>query len=251
MITAADLTIYLDQYLRTREIRDDSLNGLQVQGRTEINKIGFAVDACLASFLQAKAAGVDFLIVHHGLFWGRELPLTGSHFIRVKTLIESGTNLYCSHLPLDVHPEVGNNVQLAEALGLQVEYFFGEYKGTPIAVYSRSEGKWTADELLIKLRKILGDHVRVDKNGPEKFRNIGICTGAGAAFLPEARSIGIEAYVTGEPRHSFYHYALEENIHTFFGRHYDTETLGLKALARHLEETFELDTTFIDVPTAM
>ena len=249
MLESKDIVNYLNQYLRIQEIQDSSLNGLQVQGRGEIKKIGLAVDACMDVFKAAQDAGVDFLIVHHGLFWGEPQRIVHSHYHRVRTLIESGINLYCAHLPLDAHPEVGNNVQLAHLLDLDVEYYFGVYKGTPIAVYARARKKLTAAELLEKLQKTLGEHVRLDEFGPKKFRNIGICSGAGASFIPEAKELGIEAFITGEPRHSFYFFTKEEKMHAYYGRHYDTETLGLKALARHLEEMFKLPTQFFDSPS--
>lgn len=244
-----DIVNYLDHYLRTREIRDASLNGLQVQGKPEVSKIGFAVDACLESIRAAVDSQVDLLIVHHGLFWGREQAITGSHYERIRALIEAEINLYCSHLPLDAHPEVGNNAQLARALDLDVEYYFGDHMGTPIAVYARTRSKMSADVFLETVRRVLGPHVRLDAFGPETFRNVGICSGAGASLLPEARQLGIEAFITGEPRHSYYHFSKEEKIHVYYGRHYDTEIWGLKALDEHLQELFKLPTEFFDIPS--
>ncbi|RMD95033.1 MAG: Nif3-like dinuclear metal center hexameric protein [Calditrichaeota bacterium] len=249
MLATKDIVNYLDEYLRIREIKDDSLNGLQVQGRPEVEKLGFAVDASLDAFEAARAANVDLLIVHHGLFWGREQPITHSHYHRIRLLIESGLNLYCAHLPLDAHPEVGNNAQLASQLDLDVEYYFGQYKGTPIAVYARARKKLHAGELLEKLKTVVGEHVRLDEFGPQTFRNIGICSGAGASFIPEAKQLGMEAFITGEPRHSYYNYSKEEKMHIYYGRHYDTETLGLKALADHLQDLFKLPTQFFDLPS--
>lgn len=244
-----DIVNYLDQYLRINEIRDDSLNGLQVQGKPDVSKFGFAVDACLEAFTAAQQAGVDFLIVHHGLFWGREQALRGSHYERVRALIESGMNLYCAHLPLDAHPEVGNNARLAQLLNLDIEYYFGDVHGTPIAVHARSPKKITARELLRDLQSTLGEHVRLDAFGPAQFRKIGICSGAGAFLLQEAKQLGLEAFITGEPRQSAYHFSKEEKIHVYYARHYDTETVGLKALSDHLEKLFDLPTEFFDIPT--
>jgi len=244
-----DLTNYLDQYLRTQEIPDTSLNGLQVQGAKKVTKIGYAVDACLDSIKAAAAEKVNYLIVHHGLFWGHEQTITNSHHKRIEALIKNNINLYCSHLPLDIHPEVGNNAVLATKLSLAVEYYFGEFRGTPIAVHARSKSKLTAEKLGERLRKVLGDHVRVDAFGPKEFKTVGICTGAGASFFPEAKKIGISAFITGEPRHSFYHFSKEENMHACYGRHYDTETLGLHALADHLAEISGIPHTFFDFPS--
>ena len=244
-----DIVNYLDQYLRVREIRDASLNGLQVEGKTKIEKIGFGVDACLETLRAAAKAKVDLLIVHHGLFWGKVQPITGSHFTRIKTLIDAKMNLYCAHLPLDAHPEVGNNAQLAKALNLDIEYYFGDYSGTPIAVYGRAKNRLTAEDFHQQLKDVLGEHVRMDAFGPKHFRKIGICSGAGASLLPEARSLGIEAFLTGEPRHSFYYYTKEERMHAYYGRHYDTEVIGLKALSTHLTELFELPAEFFHAPS--
>jgi len=249
MLEARDVVNYLDQYLRIREIPDKSLNGLQVQGKKEVRKIGLAVDACMQVFKQAREAGVDMLIVHHGLFWGALQPLVRSLYDRVRFLIENDINLYCAHIPLDVHPEVGNNAQLAQKLDLEVEYYFGNYKGTPVAVYARAPKKMAPEELHTRLKGVLGEHVRMDAFGPATFRNIGICSGAGADFIPEARSLGIEAFITGEPRHGIYYYAQEEKMHVYYGRHYETEVLGVKALGQHLEETLKLSTQFFDAPS--
>ncbi|MCA9733477.1 Nif3-like dinuclear metal center hexameric protein [candidate division KSB1 bacterium] len=248
-ITTKDLTNYLDQYLRVKEIRESAINGLQVQGKEKINKIGFAVDACLESFAAAKEAGVDMLIVHHGLFWGREQALIGSHFYRIKALLKEEINLYAAHIPLDAHPEVGNNARLAALLELEIDMYFGDYGGTPVAVLGHSSDKLTAAQLHNKLKKAIGDHVRLDAFGPEIIRHVGICSGAGASLIPEAKSIGADAFITGEPRQGFYHFSQEEGMHIFYGRHYNTETIGLKALAEHLEELFEIETLFFDVPT--
>ena len=248
-IAASDLTNYLDQYLRVSEFNESAINGLQVQGKTDINKIGFAVDACRASFLAAKEAGIDMLIVHHGLFWGHEQAIVGSHFDRLRLLFETGINLYAAHLPLDAHPEVGNNARIARELGLEIDHYFGNYNGTPIAVLARSAQEIDAPTVKKNLQKIIGEHVRLDSFGPKKFQRIGICSGAGASLIPEAKSLGVQAFITGEPRQSFYHFAREEKMHILYGRHYDTETIGLQALAAHLAASFQLETEFFDIPT--
>ncbi|KAA3618626.1 MAG: Nif3-like dinuclear metal center hexameric protein [Calditrichaeota bacterium] len=248
-IAMPDVKNYLDQYLRVHEFNETAINGLQVQGKKNIAKIGFAVDACVASFLAANKANVDLLVVHHGLFWGQEQALVGSHYARIRTLIESEINLYAAHLPLDAHPEIGNNAQLALALGLEIDMYFGDFRGTPIAVLGRSEEKITAKQLETKLCAAIGSHVRLDAFGPKEFRHVGICSGAGASLIPEAKTIGAAAFITGEPRQGFYHFAKEEGMHVLYGRHYDTETIGLKALAGHMQEIFQVETEFFDIPT--
>jgi len=129
-----ELVAYLDEYLRVKTIQDDSQNGLQVDGPEEILKVAFAVDACQAAFDQAIAAGAQLLIVHHGLFWEKPIRLIGHLFKRVRTLITGGCALYAAHLPLDIHPEVGNNAELARLLGLQCAAPFGEYHGSDIGI---------------------------------------------------------------------------------------------------------------------
>lgn len=248
-IAANDLTNYLDQYLRISDFNESAINGLQVQGKEQVRKIGFAVDACMASFLAAMDANVDMLIVHHGLFWGHEQAITGSHFERIRVLIESGISLYAAHLPLDAHPEVGNNARLAQELGLEIDQYFGHYNGTPIAILGHSLKKIDAPTLKSNLQKIIGEHVRLDRFGPEDIHRIGICSGAGANLIPEAKSLGAEAFITGEPRQSYFHFAREEKIHVLYGRHYDTETIGLKTIAAHLAELFQLESQFFDIPT--
>ncbi len=249
VIETTDLTKYLDQYLRINEFAESAINGLQVQGRPQIRKIGFAVDACLASFQAAKKSGADMLIVHHGLFWGHEQALIGSHFHRLRLLMEAEINLYAAHLPLDAHPEIGNNARLAQELGLEIDRYFGDYNGTPIAVLGASPAKTDAATLKKKLQALIGNHVRLDSFGPDEFRHIGICSGAGANLIPQAKSIGAAAFITGEPRQGYYHFAREEGMHVFYGRHYDTETIGLKALAAHISASFQLETEFFDIPT--
>jgi putative NIF3 family GTP cyclohydrolase 1 type 2 len=129
-----ELIAYLDDYLRVKEIEDSSQNGLQVEGPEEVTKVAFAVDSCQVAFGQAVANGAQLLVVHHGLFWDKPLRLIGPIFQRVKTLIEGDCGLYAVHLPLDVHPEVGNNAELARLLGLKDTHAFGEYHGSKVGI---------------------------------------------------------------------------------------------------------------------
>jgi putative NIF3 family GTP cyclohydrolase 1 type 2 len=129
-----ELTAYLDETLRVKEIEDTSQNGLQVEGPVEVMKVAFAVDSCQAAFEGTVTAGAQLLIVHHGLFWDKPLRLVGPLFCRVKTLIEGGCGLYAAHLPLDLHPELGNNAELARLLELKDTRAFGEYHGDQIGI---------------------------------------------------------------------------------------------------------------------
>jgi dinuclear metal center YbgI/SA1388 family protein len=247
-----ELVAYLDNYLRVKTIQDDSQNGLQVEGPQEVARVAFAVDACQAAFEQAVAAGAQFLVVHHGLFWDKPARLVGPLFRRVRTLIEGGCGLYAVHLPLDVHPEVGNNAELARLLELKGPQPFGEYHGSTIGIGGTLEPAIPLSVLLERLEQATGQPaVRVLAHGPALAARVG-CVSGGAAFLmDQVAQAGFDTYVTGETSHSFFHLAAEYGLNAIFGGHYATETLGVKALARHLADRFGLATVFLDVPTGL
>jgi dinuclear metal center YbgI/SA1388 family protein len=243
---------YLDDYLRVGEIDDESLNGLQVEGPDEVERAAFAVDACLASFEQAVAEGVQLLVVHHGLFWSEPQRLVGPHFERVKTLIEGRCGLYAVHLPLDAHPEVGNNAQLARLLKLGDTRPFGTYHGLDIGVAGVLEPPLDLPGLIGRLIEALGTPpIRVLDDGPDEISTVGCVSGGAASMMAQAAEEGLSAYITGETSHTFFHQAAERGLNALFAGHYATETLGVQALARHLEDRFALDTVFLDIPTGM
>jgi dinuclear metal center YbgI/SA1388 family protein len=246
-----DLVAYLDELLDIRSIPDTSLNGLQVQGNHEVSTVGLAVDACEEIFRQAIEARVDFLIVHHGLFWGKAEPLVGGHLRRIKSLLENDMSLYAAHLPLDAHRELGNAAQLAQLLGLQVVCAFGDYQGVQVGVEAQPVGALSFQELANRVRERISPNARADAFGPESVRRVGIVTGSGASLLPEAVAHGLDTFITGEPRHSSFHYTREEHLNSIYAGHYCTETLGVKALGARLEQEFGLDTRFLDFPTGM
>jgi dinuclear metal center YbgI/SA1388 family protein len=247
-----ELITYLDEYLRVKEIEDDSQNGLQVEGAEEVTMVAFAVDGCQAAFEQAVATGAQLLIVHHGLFWDKPLRLTGPLFQRVKTLIEGNCGLYAVHLPLDIHPEVGNNAELARLLELKEARAFGEYHGNTVGIGGVLEPSIPLGALVERLTRATGaPPVRVLAHGPAQVSQVG-CVSGGAAFLmDQVAKAGFDTFITGETSHSFFHQAAEWGLNVVYGGHYATETLGVKALARHLEEKFGLATTFLDIPTGM
>lgn len=247
-----DLITYLDELLDTKGIKDASQNGLQAEGPEEVNKIAFAVDACLASFEEAIAGKAQLLIVHHGLFWGVSLPVTGTHYQRMKTLIQGNVGLYASHLPLDMHPEVGHNAQLAKGLGLKEISPFAEYHGQTIGFSGTLEQPMKLLELSEKLEGITEQPVlRRDSFGPDMVSRIGIVSGGAADEVKQAALEGLDTYITGEPSHSNAHLAKELNMNVIYGGHWATETLGLKALASHLNEKFSLETFQIELPTGL
>jgi dinuclear metal center YbgI/SA1388 family protein len=250
-MNAQTLVTHLDEFLRLGDFTDGSRNGLQVQGRNKIKKVGAAVDACLESIDQAAQRGVDFLIVHHGLLWERPEPITGAHYQRVKKLIEAGINLYTAHLPLDAHLRVGNNAIIIKKLGFELEGGFGKYHGVMIGARGRKAAPLSQTELLAAARKLFGKETRGDMFGPEKISTLVACSGAGAGLLPEVQAAGIDCFITGEPRHSFFHFCKEHRLNVIYGGHYATETFGVIALAEHIQENFGVPFEFINVPSGM
>ncbi len=247
------LVAWLDEYLDTRSFAaaDASLNGLQVEGASEVTKVAVAVDAALNTFQQAAAHGADMLIVHHGLFWGHPEPITGMHRARVKFLLDHDLNLYASHLPLDAHREVGNNWGLARALDMQELQPFGVYKGISIGVKGEFAEPKPLRALAEEIEAKLGEQVLVHAGGPDPVASLGIISGGATWDLVTAANEGLDAFLTGEPRHEVFYHAFERGINGMFGGHYMTETVGVNLLARELEERFGLTTEFILLPTGL
>ncbi len=253
----AELVKYLDEYLRVGEIDDVSDNGLQVQGATEsperggrgepIHKVALAVDACQASFEAAARAGAQMLIVHHGLFWGRVKRLVGPHYHRIKTLLDGGVSLYACHLPLDAHVEVGNNAQLARLLDLKDIVPFGDYHGTTIGTGGALE--LPLGDFVQRVTDQVGAPLRVYDFGPDTVRRVALISGGAVTMADQVAAAGYDTFVTGETTHNLYHDIREYGLNVICAGHYATETFGLEALARHLEERFGLETVFIDLPT--
>lgn len=247
----AELKRYLDEYLRVPEVRDSelALNGLQVESGRDVSLVAFAVDACQAVIDEAVARRAELLIVHHGLFWDGAQAMTGRVFRKLGTLIRHEVAVYSAHLPLDVHPEVGNNAVLARLLGIPVAGWWGEYKGAPIGTWGDVD--LTRDALGRKLAEVLGAMPRLLPGGPERVKRVGIVTGAGGSMIAEAHAAGIDTFVTGEAKHHAFFDAEELGVNVFLGGHYATETVGLRALAAHLETRHGLRWIFIDHPTGL
>ena len=243
------LAAHLDAYLRVKEIKDSAVNGLQVEGPSEIKRVAFAVDARLAAFTEAAEMGAQLLIVHHGLFWTTVQPLTGPHYRRIRALIEGKVGLYASHLPLDAHPKVGNNAQLARALGLRRRVPAGEYHGQVIGVGGVLARSIPVPELAARLAAATGCPVVRTVDGGRPARRVACVSGGAADMARQIAEAGYDTYVTGEVSHSSEPLIEELGINVIFGGHYGTETLGLKALAAHLHREFRLETRFIALPT--
>ncbi len=230
---------------------DSSLNGLQVECSRETCSITLAVDACEQSIRMAARHGSGLLIVHHGLFWGGQAPVTGIMASRIRLLMEKGISLYASHLPLDCHPEVGNNAQLSMMLGVDSPARFGNYHGVEIGLCGNIPAPMTAASFAAKVRRVTGSRVSIFAFGPQKIRKVAVVSGGGASLLGDACRAGCDAMLTGETDHSAYHVAREYGVNLFCAGHYATETFGVKALGKHIESHFGLKTWFADVPTGL
>lgn len=245
-----ELVAYLDDYLQVKTIEDDSDNGLQVEGVDEVQRLALAVDAGLAAFVDAQAAGAQMLVVHHGLFWNKPILVTGIHRRRLQVLFDAGISLYACHLPLDFHDEVGNNATLARWLGLKDVALFGEYKNRPLGVAGRLPAPLSLDQFVAQVEASLGEPaIKVWSFGSTTVRQVGIVSGGAGFLVDRAAAAGVDVYLTGEVSHSVYHQAQEFGLNVVYGGHYATETAGLKALAEHLTTRFGLETVFLDLPT--
>ena len=249
--SSTELIHYLDDYLRIAEVPDETgaRNGLQVEGRSITERIAVAVDASEKTIRESSEWGADLLIVHHGLFWDGGVPLTGRRYRKVKQLIENGLAVYGAHIPLDVHPEVGNNVVLAGEIGMDVEGWFGDYRGIPLGVWGSLEIRREA--LAARLDEVLGGPVRMMAGGPERLRRVGVISGGGGSMIGQAIRAGLDGYITGEGAHHTYFDAVEGGINVYYGGHYATEVWGVRALGEHLAERFGVETRFIDGPTGL
>lgn len=251
MVPLEKLRTHLDQLLRIAEIGDwsNALNGLQLENGGEISRIGAAVDACEPTITLAAAGKIDLLLVHHGLFWPGLQPIRGGVYRKLKTAMDSGMAIYSAHLPLDLHPEFGNNALLCKALGFRKPAPFFAEKGSLIGL--KSAVRVSRPELAKRLEKAVGGPVKLAPGGPEEVRNVGVVTGGAGGEIYRMAEEGIDTLITGEGPHWSYTAAEELGLNLFYAGHYATETFGVKALAEHLSRKFKLPWEFIDHPTGL
>jgi len=244
-----ELVEYLDNFFEVKKWNDKSINGLQVEGKSDVSKVAFAVDACMEVFVKAKQLNADMIIVHHGLIWEGIKSVRGITKARLKFLLENDISLYAVHLPLDAHPTIGNNVQLLRLIDVEPEDSFAEYNGRNVGYFGKLESKKPLDSIINTLKDKLNANLSVLKFGKDEVEWVGAVSGRGSFALAEAIDKGLDLFITGEADHSIYHLAKESQINVIFAGHYATETVGLKALMNVIRDEFELDTIFIDVPT--
>ena len=246
-----ELTAYLDQYLRLNEVKDYGPQGLQIEGRAEISRIVGMVDAhqpCVDAALTRRA---DLLLVHHGIFWGAPRRLAGSYGRLVRSFIANDLNLYAAHLALDAHPEVGNNVELARRLGLDVVDWWAPVNGVKLGVIALAPDDRTIGDLAARFEQTVGAAKLVQAQGPQRVRKVGILSGFGAREIEAAAELGCDTVVTGETSHANYYDALNAGVNVIYGGHYTSETVGVQALGAHLQQRFDVEFEFIDLPTGL
>ncbi|HEX5219435.1 MAG TPA: Nif3-like dinuclear metal center hexameric protein [Verrucomicrobiae bacterium] len=242
---------YCDRLLRTAEMGDynGAVNGLQVENSGKVTRIAATVDASLATVKLAINAKADLLIVHHGLFWSPSHPWTGKKYELIRLLMQNDIAIYSSHLPLDAHPQLGNNAQLCATLGFKKLKPFFPSQGQSIGLQAVTS--IFREELGSRLARATGTRPLVIPGGPRICRRIGVVTGGAGGDLKQAAIEGVDTFITGEGPHWTYAMAEELGINVLYGGHYATETFGVKALAAHLSKKFRVPWTFLDHPTGL
>ncbi len=248
--TVAEILVEADRLLQPDRFQDYCRNGLQVPGPNEVRTIATGVSAQAELFERAADLGAQLLVVHHGLFWGSGvLAIDESLKRRLEILFSAGIALAAYHLPLDAHPEIGNNALLGRELGAEGMEPFGSHRGETIGFLASLPGAGLpAQELFDRVKGITGSEPLVQGAGPELISRVAIVSGAGSDYIQEAAQAGAQALLTGEPAERVMASARELGLHAIAAGHYATETLGVRALGDHLAARFGLEHVFIDVP---
>ncbi|PSW07483.1 Nif3-like dinuclear metal center hexameric protein [Photobacterium lipolyticum] len=243
------LEAVLNALLSPHLIKDYCPNGLQIEGKSEIKKVITGVTACQALIDRAIEANADAILVHHGFFWkGEPSEIRGMKFNRIKALIENGINLYAYHLPLDVHPELGNNARLAQLLDFEV--LGGLEEGNPhsVAMYGQLDEAVSGEDLASRIAIALHrEPLHIGDNAPASIQSVGWCTGGGQDFIELAGHKGLDAFISGEVSERTVHIAREMGIHYFSAGHHATERYGIKALGEWLAREHQLEVGYIDI----
>jgi dinuclear metal center YbgI/SA1388 family protein len=243
------LVDYLDGLLQASTGKDPGINGLQVEGRSTVRKLATGVSACQELFEKADAVKADAVLVHHGIFWrGQDPTLIGTQYRRVKVLIGSAMSLLAYHLPLDRHPQLGNNILGLRGLDLVDPVPFAEFEGQLTGFWGSFDSPVPVGDFVARCRELFEQEPLVFAFGPKSITRAGIVSGGGASAIHEAITLGLDAFVTGEPTEWVMNLARESGVNFVAAGHYATERLGVRALGEHLEERFGLEVEFIDVP---
>jgi len=245
-----DILADLDALLEPARFEDYGPNGLQVPGAAQVETVATGVSANLELFERAAAEKAQLLIVHHGLFWGTSPgPIDAALKRRLKILFDADIGLAAYHLPLDAHPELGNNALIAKALGAESLEPFAPHHGEPIGFIATLPGDGTpAQDLFTRVRELTAREPLVFDAGPATIRRLAIVSGGGADYIADAIAAGADALLTGEPVERVMSTAREAGIHFIAAGHYATETFGVKALGEHIAQRFGVRHVFLDVP---
>lgn len=248
MVTLDELVSYSDTLLDSAAFADYCPNGLQVEGRREVRRLVSGVTASQALVDAATGQGADLLLVHHGYFWkGEDARITGMKRRRLARLLAANTSLLAYHLPLDAHPEFGNNAQLAQVLGFGIDGWFGDGRGPALACHGTLSPAVAAADCAEHLAARLGRAPHWVSGGAHPIRRIGWCTGAAQSYIEAAAALGLDAFVSGELSEPTVHVARECGIHYFAAGHHATERYGVRALGAHLAAHFALEHVFLDL----
>ena len=248
MVAISEIAKYADGYLEIERFTDYCPNGLQVECQHPIRRLVSGVTACHALIEAALEDQADALIVHHGYFWrGERATLCGMKARRLNALLSNDMGLLAYHLPLDAHPVVGNNVQLASRLGISLQGSFGDQHGVPLARYGTLAAPCSAEDLALEIEQVLSRTPLLIAGGPAQVHTVGICTGAAQDYIEAAVALGLDAFISGEISERTVHIAREEGIHYYAAGHHATERYGVQALAEHLADHFKLEHRFIEI----
>lgn len=237
-----------DRYLASAKIQDYCPNGLQVEGRSQVLRIASGVTASQALLEAAAEVGADVVLVHHGYFWKGENPcVTGMKQRRLKTLLQHDMSLLAYHLPLDVHPEVGNNVQLARQLDITVEGPLDPGNPRIVGLLGSLEEPMSARDFARKVQEVMG-RAPLLIEGSGMIRRVGWCTGGGQGYIDQAIAAGVDLFISGEASEQTFHSARENDVSFIAAGHHATERYGVQALGDYLARRFALEHIFIDIP---
>lgn len=248
MVALSELVQYCDTLLDVGAYQDYCPNGLQIEGRAEVRSIVAGVSASQALIDAALEQGADLLLVHHGYFWkGEAGPITGIKRNRIKALLANDVSLLAYHLPLDGHPELGNNAQLGKLWGIQCEGRFGSGPNGGLGMYGTLTRELSLGDLANRIGEPLQREPLVIEGGEHSVRRVGWCSGAAQDYIEAAAALGLDAFISGEISEQTVHAARELGIHYLSAGHHATELLGVQALAEHISDYFSLEYQTINI----
>lgn len=253
MANLSEILSFLSKLLTPEQFQDAAYNGLQVDSAvTQVAKVAVAVDCGESVVDRAIAERAQLLIVHHGLLWGAEQPVTERYGRKIRKLLSGGCSLYGAHLPLDAHPAVGNNVLIARHLNLEPVGGFAEIGGKQIGLVAKSQTPRTIEYFTDRARELSGFGPMISLPfGPKEITTVGIVTGSGASRIEEVAALGLDLFFSGEPKQHVYHDCKDLKLNAVFAGHYATETVGVRALGDLLHREFNVEAFFIEEPTGI